>query len=251
MFNEDGTIQEGFNEQLPEILGDSYYNDPDTKQQPTKVFDNIKDKNTLVKNYVESQRTISKHGQEMEAKIKEATEGTIKIPGENADEATIAAYREATGAGKTVDDYKLTIPEEGNFGSTAELVKELALVEGAPKALVSKIWDGVVAGMVKQQADLESQGNAIMAKEEADLKAEIGEGYNQFITDGTNALAKFKNGAEIAKTLETMGMTNMPVVSKFLNEVSKLVLEGGTDLGGPGGQGGDGWPIDYSKTVQS
>ena len=41
LIDEQGNFTPEFTTELPNMLGDDFYNDPDTKQQPTKMFENI------------------------------------------------------------------------------------------------------------------------------------------------------------------------------------------------------------------
>jgi len=130
-------------ETVQEHLGDDYYNDPETKQQPTKMFENVNDQATLVKNYASAQRQISKG----DADFAERTKGMINIPGKDASEDDIKAYRKATGVPESVDGYAMDIPDgddKESFTGVAAAVKEAALAAGAPAGVVSSIWGKVV-----------------------------------------------------------------------------------------------------------
>ena len=179
---ENGVLTEAFTEALPDMMGDNFYNDPDTKSEPTKLFENVKDVKTLVNNYANAQRTISKG----EAAFAEKTKGMVKIPGEDASDEDKAAYRTARGVPESADGYKLDIPDvsdmdKASFGSIAEIVKVGALEAGLTSAEVGPVWDKVASALTKQNADIEAAGLKLMTDDIAAQKAEIGEKYPAFV----------------------------------------------------------------------
>jgi len=232
MIDETGTFTEEFTEKLPEMLGDEIYNDPDTRQQKTKVFDNIKDLRTLTLNHLRAERKISSHGEE----LKKATEGLTKIPGEGSSPEEVTAYRKAIGVPETKDGYELSIPkvetDKAGYEAIAKEVREAAHTAGIPASKLSAVWNTVINGLIKQTTELEQKGIDLMEKDTAALKEKHKEKYDSFMKDGEDALAKFENGPEVAKLLDSFGIKGHPIVREFLYEVAPLVLEGGTHLGG-------------------
>jgi len=241
LIDEQGNFTESFADKLPEYLGDDYYNDPDTKQQPTKVFENIKDLPTAVKKIVNQERVISKHGQELE--------GRIKIPDDKASEDDIKAYRKAIGVPDSADKYELSIPDGDDaqgYEKIGAAVKEAALEAGVPAKSLSTVWDKVVTGLQAQMKDIDDKGIAIMEQEEKALKDKYKEKYDAFLKTGDDALSKFDSGQEAKKVLETFGLDKNPAIRELLYEIAPLVTEGKTHLGSGGGADGEeGWPSDY------
>jgi len=217
-------------EVVKEHLGDDFFNDPETKQQPTKMFENVNDTETLLKNYASAQRTISKG----DADFAERTKGMVTIPGEDASEDDIKAYRKATGVPESADGYAMDIPDgddKESFTGLSAAVKEAALAAGAPASLVSTIWGKVVETMQGQFKAIEDKGLALMASEVDGMKAEHKEKYDTYIKGTDEALAKFKAGAEVKTLLDTYGIGNSPVIRKLLAEIAPLVNEGKTVFG--------------------
>lgn len=229
-------------EVLKEHLGDDYYNDPDTKQEPTKIFDNIKDEKTFTKNYVNAQRTISKG----EAAFDERIKGMVKLPTDESTPEEVTAYHEAIGVPKTSDGYKLNIPEgddKESFEGIAAVIKEEALAAGASPALLTRLWDKVTTVIQGQVKALEDKGLALIKADDEAQKAEHKEKYDTFIKTTDAALAKFKVGEDVKKLLETYGIGNHPSIRKLLAEVAPLVLGGKTILGdGETGEKEGGFP---------
>jgi len=232
-------------ENLESVLGDDYYNDPETKQQPTKLFDNVKDEGTLIKNYVNAQRTISKG----ETAFAEKTKGMVKIPDDKATKEDIAAYHKAIGVPESAEKYELAIPDgdaKAGYEVIAKEVKQAAFEAGVPAGAISKVWAKVTATMLKNDQAMEQKGIELMKADETTLKEEWKEKYDANVKASDDALTKFKEGQAVKDLLKTYGIENHPAMRKLLLAVAPLVLEGKTIVGqGGGGDGGDGWPISY------
>jgi hypothetical protein len=217
-------------ETVQEHLGDDYFNDPETKQQPTKMFENVNDQATLVRNYASAQRTISKG----DADFAERTKGMVTIPGEDATEDVIKAYRKATGVPESIDGYAMDIPDgddKESFTGVATAVKAAALEAGAPAGVVSKIWGKVVETLQGQFKGIEDRGQALIDSEIAGMKELHKEKYDTFIKGTDAALAKFKGGAEVKTLLDTLGIGNSPAIRNLLAEIAPLVNEGKSVFG--------------------
>lgn len=243
LFDDEGLLKR---ENLQSVLGDDYYNDPETKQQPTKMFDNVADEKGFARNYINAQRKISK-GEEAFA---EKTKGMVKIPDDKSTPEEIAAYRKATNVPESADKYELAIPgdamDKAGFEVIAGEVRKAAFEAGAPNSIISKVWSKVTEALTLQNAALEQKGIELMKADEETLKAEWKDKYDATMKITDDALAKFKMGGEVIKLLDTYGIKNHPAFRRFIAEVAPLVLEGKTIAGqGGGGEVGDGWPISY------
>ena len=215
---------------IQEHLGDDFYNDPDTRSEPTKMFENVKDQATFVKNYASAQRQISKG----DADFAERTKGMVNIPGDDASEDDIKAYRKATGVPESAEGYAMDIPEgddKESFAGVAAAVKTAALEAGAPAGVVSKIWGKVVETMQAQFKGIEEKGQGLIDSEIAEMKELHKEKYDSFIKGTDEALAKFKGGAEVKRLLDMYGVGNSPTIRNFLAEIAPLVNEGKTVFG--------------------
>ncbi len=219
---------------VKEHLGDDFFNDPGTNSEPTKMFENVKDRSTLLKNYASAQRTISKNDAAFDEKFAEKTKGMVTIPGDDASEDVIKAYRKATGVPESVDGYAMDIPDgddKESFAGVAAAVKEAALVAGAPAGVVSSIWGKVVETLQGQFKAIEDKGLALMASEVTGMKELHKEKYDTFIKGTDEALAKFKDGAAVKALLDTYGIGNSPAIRNMLAEIAPLVNEGKTVFG--------------------
>jgi len=249
-----------FRDELPELLGDDYYNDPETKLKPTKEFDNIKDLPTLLKKTLNASRKISAHGEE----LKKSTEGMIKIPGEGATPDEIAAYRKAQGVPDGPEGYDLAIPEDGYKESNtaiANIVKAAAHEAGISPNKLSAVWSKVVASINDQARALEAKGQELLAADVQALKDAKKEKYDAFIADTNRVAAHFdvkgdpdagieENlvGSNFMKLMEAAGYKDLPAVREFLGSIAPLVLEGKTAIGaGKAGGGGESWFTDYDE----
>lgn len=225
--DENGLLTADFHTALPEMLGDDYFNDK-AKQEPTKLFEQVKDLKTLTKNYVNSQRANSKK-----------MEGMVRIPTETSSPEEITAWRKGVGVPNSEEGYELPIPDDEldkpGFTIIANEVRKAALEAGVPSKALQGIWSKVVTAISKQTKDLEDKGLALIKADEDTLRAEMKEKYDSFIRDTDAVLTKIKTGPEVAKLLDTFQIRNHPVIRKMLAEIAPLILEGHT-VGGTGGE---------------
>jgi len=255
--DENGDFTDDFRDELPGRLGDAYFNDPETKQKPTKEFDNVKNVFDMAKMVVTGSRKISAHGDE----LKKAREGMIKIPGEGATVEEIAAYRKAYGIPDTADGYELPIPENDKEGyeSIAAKVKAAAFTAGIPPSKLSTVWSEVVTALAAQTRDLEKKGMDLLTADVQALKDAKAEKYDSFIADTNKVAAHFDIkadpalgtkdnlvGSNFMKLMDTMGIKDTPAIREFLGAIAPLVLEGKTTIGAAaGGSGGSEGVFDY------
>jgi hypothetical protein len=254
--DENGGLTDEFRAALPELLGDVYYNDPQTKQQPTKELDNVKTVADMAKMVVTGSRKISSHGEE----LKKATEGMVKIPGEGATEEDVATYRKAIGVPESAEGYTLSIPEDDKegFEAIAKEVRTAAHEEGISPSKLSKVWDKVVGALVTQNQALEKKGMDLLTADVQALKDAKKEKYDAFIQDTNNVAAHFdvkadpeagieQNliGTDFMKLMDTFGIKDTPVIREFLGAIAPLVLEGKTAIGAGAGPSVEGGPFSY------
>ena len=232
-------------EVLQSHLGDEFYNDPETKQQPTKAFENIPDEATLVRNYIQAQRKISKG----EAAFAEKTKGMIKIPGADAKPEEIAAYHKTIGVPDSPDKYELEIPQDpvdkAGFETIANIVKAEAHKADIPTKSLSTVWKEVVAAIQAQNKAIEEKGQQILQAEQNEMKEQLKEKYDSFIKTGDAVLAKLQNGPALLKLLETFGLKDKMEFRKTLIEIAPLVLQGPTVNGDGSAPEGNKWFTNY------
>ena len=262
--NESGDFTDSFRAALPERLGDDFYNDPETRLQPTKELDNVTNIFDMAKRVVNGSRKISAHGEELKA----ATEGMVKIPGEGASIEEIAAYRTAQGVPDTKEEYELAIPDsEGKEGNTviANAVMAAAHEAGIPKSKLSAVWDPVLTALGAQVEEQVKAGQALLDADVQSLKDVKKENYDSFIA-GTNKVAAHFDvqadaatgrkenlyGSNFMKLMEVAGYKDLPAVREFLGQIAPLVLERNTAIGrGKGAEGGDEWFTDYHEVEEN
>lgn len=254
MLNEDLTFDKTqLTEKLPEMLGDAFYNDPQTKQQPTKAFDNINDLPSLFKMAITAQRGTDRLKSEYDKKY----EGHVKIPNEQSTPEEVAAYKKVADVPDRADGYELVIPQDADeadkagFEAISKVIKEAAVGALIPRKVLSGLWTKVVAAISAQNKLIEDRGLEAMRNDEAALKTEKGEKYDSFLKTGDDALNKFTNGKAVADLLTVYGIRNHPAIRKlFGDEIAPLVLEAATVGGGGAPAGGDNWPINYDEVVR-
>jgi len=198
LLNEQLEFTEDFRTQLPDLLGDAYYKDPETKSEPIKVFDDVKDMKTLLKMTVDSKRAASKGREAFDAELSEKLKGMVKIPGEGAGEDEIKAYRAAVGAPETQDGYKevLAMPEnipdfdKPYYGNLADVVAEAANEHHIPTATAKAIWDKINAQMIERNERIEQAGLKVMDEDIKSQETELGAQYPQYVEDVNRAIAK-------------------------------------------------------------
>lgn len=232
LINESGEFTPEFSQALPEMLGDNYYNDPDTKQKPTKIFENVKDVKTLLNNYANAQRTISKG----EAAFAEKTAGMVKVPTDKSTPEEVAAFRKALGVPDKPEAYELAIPDvtdadKAVYGSIADTVKKTALKTGVPPQMVAPVWNEVVNALAASNKQMEEAGAALMKADEEALKVEWGPKYNENNATVDKVLGKLQTGPKFKEIMDTFGLTNHPSIKKALLEMAPLILEGKTITG--------------------
>lgn len=259
--SENGDFGDTIREQLPERLGDVYFNDPETKQQPTKELDNVSNIFDMAKMVVTGSRKISAHGEE----LKNATAGMIKVPGEGATEDEIKAYRMAQGVPDSHEGYEMPVPKdvfdadklvyEGLAKSTAVAAHEA----GIPPSKIIPVFEKVINAVATQNKALEKQGTELLAADVQALKDSKKEKYDSFIADTNKVSAHFDIKADAAlgtkdnligsnfmKLMDSMGIKDTPTVREFLGAIGPLVLEGSTAIGrGAESKGGSEGGFDY------
>jgi len=260
---ENGDFTEDFRAELPDRLGDAYYNDPGTRQEPTKELDNVGNIFDMAKMVVNGSRKISAHGEQ----LKKATEGMIKIPGENATPEEIVAYRQSLGVPETADGYELAIPEgdKDGYEVIAREVRAAAHEAGIAPSKLSAVWGKVVTAIGAQTTAIEAKGQELLNADIKALKDAKKEKYDGFIADTNKVALHFDvkadpatgakedlAGTNFMKLMESMGIKDTPVVRNFLGQIAPLVLEGKTSLGGTPSAGatGDGGPFTYKYDEQ-
>jgi len=253
-----------FKEQLPDALGDDYYNDGTERQQPTKYFDNVDSFTTLAKRAVNADRTISSHGEA----LKNATKGYIKIPGEDASVEEMAAYRKAQGVPETAEGYEVPIPEDVPeedkpvYDNLAKMVAISAHKAGIPPSKINPVFEDVIKTVVARRNAEIKEGQDLLDADIQSLKDTKKEGYDSFISDTNKVAAHFDikadavvgikenlKGSDFMAFLKGMGVNNVPVVREFLGAIAPLVLEGKTSIGGPapGAKSDGGFSYEYNE----
>jgi len=167
LFDETGGCTEAFRERLPELVGpENYYGKPETKEDPTKVFDDVKDFKGLLKQHLDTKRMVGKK-----------MEGLVKVPGEGATAEEIAAFHKATGVPDKAEGYEFERPKElpeGMFYNEEMethfkgIFKEL----GTPPAMAKGLLDAYNKAQIaafQQQQDAET---AQLEKDIAQLNSE-------------------------------------------------------------------------------
>jgi len=224
-----------FKQSLPETLGDSYWKDPETKQEPTKAFDDINDYTSLAKSFLETKRMVGKKDAEYAEKMK----GLTKIPGEGATVDEIAAYRRAIGVPEAPEGYELAIskdlPEDDRkgFEAVANAIKPIAHEVGIPPSKLATVWNKVTEVLSAQNAELTKKAQELMDADIASLKEAKKEKYDEFMKSGDETIVKMGEvGQNFKKLMDAYGILDTPAVREVLFEISKHYIPSGSHLSG-------------------
>ena len=164
----------------------------------------------------------------------------IQLPAEQTSENMRAVF-EKLGAGKTVEDYKLPVPEgdDGAFAKVAAGWMHEAAITTKQAEMLAQKWNEHVGGMTAQQTEAQT---AAFDAQVADLKREWGANYEANTALVDNAAVKFGMTQEQLTALKsTMGP--QASMNFLLNIGSKLGVEdtqGSIGMGTPGATGGFG-----------
>jgi len=213
---------------LQEILGDDFYNDPETKQQPTKMFDNIEDIPGLVKFAASSQRELSS--------TKNSMSGMVKIPDEKSPtyKDDLVSYNKAIGVPPSADDYELLAPEGQDkvaFETVANMIRPALLEAGISSAKIGKVWGSVVEGVNKFNQTLEAAGQAATEQDIAAQKEKLGEKYDNYVAECEKALTKTSTGPILKEFFTGLGILDHSIIRAHLAEIAPLVNQGSTVVG--------------------
>lgn len=221
-------------------LGDDFYNDPETKQQPTKMFDNLKTDKDLLKMTATAQRKATQnektYAEKYQKEYAEKTKGMIKMPGADAKPEEIAAYRKAIGVPDTAEGYQLPIPEsaveedKALFGEIAKLTAQEAHKLGVPKGAAESLFKNAITAINTHFAAITNNGLTAIQADENKLKEQHKEKYDEFVKQTDAVLAKTKSGKDLELVIKAH-----PLLRNLVAEFAPLVLEGKT-IGGDGGK---------------
>ena len=194
---EDGTFKEGWKNVVPE------------EYRGEKCLDLFNDFNGLVKTTIHGQKSFGKD--------------KVVIPGENASQEDIDAFRKAVGVPETVDDYDFKVPEGWNADAVNGL-KALAHENAFSDKQFNAIRDFIVNHVeASETARAEAEQNAI-AEAEKELKTKWGDAYderlhlaNRVINDTT------QEGEGREALLARIG--NDPIVAEWVAELGMKLVE--------------------------
>lgn len=169
-------------------------------------------------------------------------EGRVKIPGEDASEDEVKAYRAALGLPETADLYEIERPEmpegmpydEQREAQFKQFAHELSLTPTQVNKMIK--WEAENATKIFN--DVTEQSKASEAKAEEALKTDWGEKYDENMNQAKR-LARNVGGEEFTKWLNDSGVGNDPGFIKFAHKLASLVSNDtlGEELQ-PGGTGG-------------
>jgi hypothetical protein len=215
----DGKFAENWRTQLPEDIREH------------KELVNVKDIQTLAKNHVNVQALIAKKA-----------EGMVKVPGENASEEEIAAYRKATGVPDSPEAYAYTVPadfpkdipfDQKRFDD----FRAVAFKAGMNQVTFEAAVNHEITRQIAEYNALNTAAENLAKQTTEQLKKEHGTGYDAWLAKAKLAYSKIPEMVEIAKLT---GMGDHPVFLKLAGWIGEHINEGSFEKGsGPSGDKGN------------
>jgi len=170
-----------------------------------------------------------KSGYEARKKLGNATEGMVKVPGEDASEEEKAAFREAVGVPESPDKYSWKPPEGMEVDQEIFQDRLGKLHEaGLSDAQVSQAMDLYAEEITRMNEDFQNHQAEIAKETEDSLRKEWGEKYDDNIKEARAVAEKYG----VIEAMKETGMINQLGVIKMLHEVSRSTREDGIDSGG-------------------
>jgi hypothetical protein len=157
----------------------------------------------------------------LQAKMEDA----IFMPGENATEAEITAFRNAMGIPESADDYEFPKAEGVEHDeSTTEWARGIFHEAGLTKtqaAVISQAWDKYVMEVEKAElaASVEAENEARVA-----LKAEWGAGFEENMKFIRRGWKEFTD-SDLDEFMKSSGLGNHPLLLRFMFRVGKAMGE--------------------------
>ena len=223
MVDDQGNFTDDFRSSIPEILGEGF-----------EEFKGLDKYNNLPE--------LLKGTAHLSKKVGEKVEGMVKIPGENATEEEIEAYRQAIGVPESVEGYEFTrrqLAEGQKFDKEGEAAfKAFALEKGwTPKTaqeaieFFDKYEEQIVTRMAEEQVKSDKEANEAFDKKH-------GENAEKVRRQASEAMAKTGFTDNVLNHLESRykGIENDPVIIDWFNEhIVPKILPGKLHDGQPGG----------------
>lgn len=237
LFEGNGDVTQQFKDNLPGMLGEDWFNDPDTKQQPTKMFDNITNVQGLVKCFAKNQRQISAG----DARFDEKMKGMVKMITEQSTSDEIAAYRTAIGVPDAADGYNFFIPDVSETVSEADIAVHTRLAKdfgdaahefSIPEKNAIGAFNKVAASLQAFNTELETKGKEMIESDIVALKEKYKEKYPTMVAETDKAYTKSEATQAFKKLLDDTGFGEHIAVKNFMFELAPLINQGSTVLGG-------------------
>ena len=195
---------------------------PETSTSTTESFDfrsgipseyaeeaclkDIPDYGTMVKNYVHAQKAIG---------------GMVKIPGQDATPEELASFHSKMGVPENIEDYDKALDGE-TWSEGSEPLKEAFKKAGLTVNQVKILREGL--GEV--QAGLSTKNEANAQNILNNLRVEWGSDMDKNLGLAKQTVATF-GGEELAKSLESSGAGNDPVLIKTFAAIGKALASEG------------------------
>jgi hypothetical protein len=174
-----------------------------------KLWDNIPDTQTLLKNYAHAQKRMG---------------SAVNLPGDDPDERN--EFYSKLGRPDSPEDYLVEFPElpEGNYWDKQAQTGFLAAAHNA----------GLNDGQVKEilgwygewQKDTNLDAGRVMGEVAEGLKKEWGPMYDENIARTQRAVQEI-GGVELQNVLDSTGIGNNPTLIRAFNRVGKMLQEDG------------------------
>ncbi|WP_417834752.1 hypothetical protein [Thalassospira xiamenensis] len=177
-------------------------------------------------------------------------EGYVKVPGEGATEAEVAAYRAALGVPETAEGYLEGFEVPEGYQPPAFLA-EAALKAGVPKSAIQELLKADAEANEKAYADLKAAAEEELNDASAAFKTKYGKETAEALTKGQRFINEAgKKVPGLAELLKKTGLTQHGVFLDFAVEAGKLLGESAF-VDGDGGKGGDKAPATLQEALYS
>jgi len=167
-------------------------------------------------------------------------EKALNIPGDDTSEEDREAFYQKLGKPETADGYELDdpgFPDGLNRDTDLEgQIKAFAHQVNMPTDMLNK-FVGLYNGLMAEVYTAAKEADAKELEENTNaLKAELKDGYNEFVLKGQRTAIKL-GGEELITLFKDCGIAAHPTIVKAFGNFGNMISEDSA-LGGGGGQGG-------------
>lgn len=237
----DNVVAAAANEATPadEQAVDTSWRDSITDEAARKLSERYNDPAAVANALYEANRELSQR---------------VKLPGEDADEETIAKFNKALGVPESIEGYAIERPEHlapeefESEESQAVLgnVLEAMRAKGASKPVVDAMLEQYWAMDAQAKAEAARRDDAAAEAGEAELRKSWGEDYDANLAYANRAAEQFPGLAEIELRDNTL-LGSHPQFARLAASLGRLTSEGAPQAGLQGTEAGVNLQQEYDR----